>query len=107
LVVPPPAIDPFIDDDELFMFGGGDRLGVVFIAVCEIPVWTRSGEPRNTDGDGIVIVSIQRQKHEGVKDDFGTCQTFLIDKATTQWKTEDEEQTPAGGGVGPGSVGRE
>jgi hypothetical protein len=61
-----------------FVFGG-DRLGLAFIVVSEIPVWARSGEPRNNDGDGIVIISIQ----DGVRSDgFEKCQ--LLSARATQ-----------------------
>ena len=53
------AVVAIIGDMSLLPVPGVGRLGEAFIAVFEILVWLRCGEPRKIEDDGIVIASIQ------------------------------------------------
>jgi hypothetical protein len=67
----------------LLMLLGGGRLGEAFIGVSESPVWARGGEPRKNDGDGIVIISIQRSVEIN---DIETRQLLSVSKtAAVTW----------------------
>ena len=92
------AAVPIIGDMLLLLVFGAGRLGEAFIVVFEILARPRCGEPRNIEGDGIVIISIQTRLGGKYVKCANAYRQAKIANCATNWRLT---ACP-----GPGSVGK-